>query len=61
MEKRLLVASGRGMESSSGSLEKYRRAKSDKVRPEAAGKRLGRNRSKILKKISVLFESMGFR
>lgn len=39
------------MESSPSSLEKYRRETSDKGSPEAAVKRLGRNRSKkILKK-----------
>jgi len=52
MEKRSLTASGRGRKSSSGSLEKYRRLKSDKGSPEAAGKRLGRNTSKkILKNL----------
>lgn len=51
-KKRSIVASGRGMESSSGSLGKHRRAKPDKGSTEAAGKRLGRNTSRrIFKKL----------
>lgn len=49
------------MESFSGSLEKYRRAKSDKGSPEAAGKIRQEQIQEGTQITSVLFESMGFR
>lgn len=54
-KKRSLVALGRGMESSSGSLEKHRRAKPDKGSTEAARKRLGRNTSRRIFKKALSF------